>query len=112
MVAGSFVGWAGKAMGSGRAGPALRGNQQFKCMPKVKRCLTIFHERNIWAMPWEVEFTNEFGAWWAELDEVRQDRVAAAVDLLAVHGPSLQFPHSSGINGSRHAHMRELRVQS
>jgi hypothetical protein len=27
-------------------------------------------------------------------------------------GPALPFPHSSGINGSRHAHMRELRVQS
>jgi hypothetical protein len=25
---------------------------------------------------------------------------------------SLPFPYSSGINGSRHAHMRELRVQS
>ena len=29
-----------------------------------------------------------------------------------MHGPALPFPHSSGINGSRHAHMRELRVQS
>jgi hypothetical protein len=27
-------------------------------------------------------------------------------------GPKLPFPYSSGINGSKHAHMRELRVQS
>lgn len=27
-------------------------------------------------------------------------------------GPNLPFPYSSGINGSRHGHMRELRVQS
>jgi hypothetical protein len=26
-------------------------------------------------------------------------------------GPQLQHPYSSGINGSRHAHLRELRVQ-
>lgn len=28
------------------------------------------------------------------------------------YGPRLPHPHSSGIAGSRHAHMRELRVQS
>jgi hypothetical protein len=27
-------------------------------------------------------------------------------------GPQLPFPYSSGVNGSKHAHMRELRVQS
>jgi hypothetical protein len=27
-------------------------------------------------------------------------------------GPQLPFPYSSGINGSKHTHMRELRVQS
>ena len=27
-------------------------------------------------------------------------------------GPDLPFPFSSGIKGSRHEHMRELRVQS
>lgn len=35
-----------------------------------------------------------------------------SVDLLTEHGPQLDHPHSSKINGSRHAHMRELRVQS
>ena len=26
-------------------------------------------------------------------------------------GPTLPYPHSSGIHGSKHGHMRELRVQ-
>lgn len=34
------------------------------------------------------------------------------VSLLGKRGPQLPFPHSIGINGSRHEHMRELRVQS
>ena len=63
-------------------------------------------------MAWEVEYTDEFGNWWAELSEAQQDRIAATVRLLAAQGPSLPFPFSSGVQGSRHAHMRELRVQS
>ena len=63
-------------------------------------------------MPWEVEYTDEFGDWWAGLTETQQDRVAATVRLLGARGPSLPFPHSSGVKGSRHDHMRELRVQS
>jgi hypothetical protein len=38
--------------------------------------------------------------------------VTAAGLLLIEQGPQLPFPYSSGINGSQHAHMRELRVQS
>ena len=26
-------------------------------------------------------------------------------------GPQLPFPHSSGVKGSKHGHMRELRIQ-
>jgi hypothetical protein len=63
-------------------------------------------------MVWEVEYTDQFGDWWTELAESQQERLAAVVKFLATHGPALTFPHSSGINGSRHAHMRELRVQS
>jgi len=63
-------------------------------------------------MVWIVEYTDEFGAWWQDLNETHQDRIAATVTLLESFGPSLPFPHASGINGSRHAHMRELRVQS
>jgi hypothetical protein len=62
-------------------------------------------------MTWEVEYTDELGAWWAGLNEDEQASVAASVSLLEVKGPQLGFPHSSGINGSRHSHMRELRIQ-
>ena len=37
--------------------------------------------------------------------------LAASVQLLEARGPSLGHPHSSGIRGSRHGHMRELRTQ-
>jgi len=62
-------------------------------------------------MAWEVEYTDEFGAWWDDLDEGEQDSIDVVVDLLEAKGPGLRFPFSSGVNGSRHAHMRELRVQ-
>jgi hypothetical protein len=71
----------------------------------------IFHEGYIYAMKWEVEYTDEFGQWWSGLSEQEQISVAASVQLLEERGPSLGFPHSSGINGSKHGHMRELRTQ-
>jgi hypothetical protein len=40
-----------------------------------------------------------------------QESVAASVGLLERLGPDLPVPHSSGVVGSRHGHMRELRVQ-
>jgi len=61
---------------------------------------------------WEVEYTDEFGVWFAGLVDADQDAIDFTVDLLAAQGPALRFPHSSGIAGSRHSHMRELRVQS
>ena len=63
-------------------------------------------------MSWEVEYTNEFERWWSDLTERQQDALAAKVQLLMRYGPFLPYPHSSGIIGSRHGRMRELRVQS
>ena len=63
-------------------------------------------------MAWEIEYTDEFGDWWATLTETEQEDVDAYVQRLEARGPNLPYPHSSGINGSRHDHMRELRVQS
>lgn len=63
-------------------------------------------------MAWEVEFTDEFGHWWRSLSEGQQDDIAYSVSLLAELGPSLGFPHSSKVNSSRYAGMRELRTQS
>lgn len=62
-------------------------------------------------MLWAIEFTDEFSQWWDTLAEEAQDSIDVAVDLLEICGPTLPFPHSSGIKGSRHTHMRELRVQ-
>jgi hypothetical protein len=63
-------------------------------------------------VPWNVEYTHEFGAWWRELTDGERDDISAVAELLMEHGPQLSFPHSSGIEGSKHPHMRELRVQS
>jgi hypothetical protein len=63
-------------------------------------------------MAWEVEFTEEFGAWWDTLAEDQQDDIAHCVGLLAELGPALGFPYSSKVNSSRHGQMRELRTQS
>lgn len=62
-------------------------------------------------MAWEVEYTDEFGEWWASLTEAEQEDISSVVELLEKKGPQLPFPHSSGINGSKHSHMRELRIQ-
>jgi hypothetical protein len=62
-------------------------------------------------MSWNVEFTDEFGYWWNTLDEGEQDSIAVTVILLEQKGPMLPFPYSSGIEGSRHSHMREMRIQ-
>jgi hypothetical protein len=63
-------------------------------------------------MPLEVEYTNEFGAWFTQiLDDEERVRIVASVSLLEEYGPQLDHPHSSDIRGSRHGHMRELRIQ-
>jgi DNA-binding XRE family transcriptional regulator len=63
-------------------------------------------------MSWPVEYTDEFGAWWRTLGANAQDDIAAVVGVLEQRGPQLPFPYSSALSGSRHGHMRELRVQS
>jgi hypothetical protein len=60
---------------------------------------------------WEVEYTDEFGAWWDTLSEAEHEAVAFSVNLLREAGPSLGFPHTSGLHGSKHSVMRELRSQ-
>ena len=61
---------------------------------------------------WNLEYTNEFGDWWETLKEAEQDNIVATAELLTTLGPNLPFPYSSGVNGSKHQHMRELRIQS
>jgi hypothetical protein len=60
---------------------------------------------------WDVEFCDEFGQWWEGLNAAEQKSVDFTVSLLQQVGPTLKMPHSSGIEISRHTHMRELRIQ-
>jgi hypothetical protein len=63
-------------------------------------------------MEWQVEYTDEFDAWWGKLSEDEQVVVAAKVELLEKHGPSPPRPHSDVIVTSRHSNMKELRGKS
>ena len=60
-------------------------------------------------MAWEVEYTNEFEAWWETLDEEDQDAVQEAVERLMTHGPVQGRPWVDTLRSSRHANMKELR---
>ncbi len=59
---------------------------------------------------WDVEFTDEFGAWWATLDHDEQQTIDAAVRVLEQRGPGLGRPLVDTVKGSRHANMKELRA--
>ena len=64
-----------------------------------------------WNLGWNVEYADWFGLWWDGLTVEEQEDIVPVVRLLEEHGPGLRFPYSSGISGSRHSHMRELRIQ-
>ena len=57
---------------------------------------------------WDVEFTDQFEAWWNELAEEEQDAIAAVVEILQGIGPGLRRPLVGPIESSRHANMKEL----
>ena len=63
-------------------------------------------------MTWEIEYTDEFSQWWNVLGEPQQDDIISVIQLLEEKGPNLPFPYSSGVNASKHSHLRELRIQS
>lgn len=60
-------------------------------------------------MAWEVEYTDEFEAWWVSLTEEEQIELDAKIHLLQQQGPVLPRPHSDVIVTSKHANMKELR---
>lgn len=62
-------------------------------------------------MVWDVEYTEVFDGWWCGLDESEQIDIDAVIGLLEIKGPNLGFSYSSGVENSRHSHMRELRIQ-
>ena len=61
---------------------------------------------------WEVEYTEQFEAWWITLSIEEQRHIAQAVELLAEHGPSLGRPLVDTVTGSRHVNMKELRASA
>jgi hypothetical protein len=60
---------------------------------------------------WDIEFTDEFGSWWDGLTLHEQESIDFGVGLLIARGPTLPFPYSAQIKGSKFGEMRELRVQ-
>jgi hypothetical protein len=60
---------------------------------------------------WDVEYTDEFEAWWRTLSEQQQDALRFSVELLIASGPNLSRPHVDAVHGSKHNNMKELRTQ-
>lgn len=61
---------------------------------------------------WEVEYTDEFEAWWESLSLDDQKSLAQSVQIVSTFGPKLGRPHCDTVKGSRHSNMKELRTQS
>ena len=59
---------------------------------------------------WDVEFTEQFEAWWDTLSPEEQQSIDAAVRVLEQRGPALGRPLVDSVEGSRHANMKELRA--
>lgn len=60
-------------------------------------------------MTWEIEYTDEFEAWWQTLSAADERSVAEAVEQLEAHGPALGRPFVDTLRDSRHANMKDLR---
>ena len=61
---------------------------------------------------WEVEYTDEFEAWWETLSAGEQAAVAVRVELLEQQGPKLRRPVVGKIESSAfNPQMKELRVE-
>lgn len=58
---------------------------------------------------WEIELTDEAQVWIESLSDSEFAAMAAAIDRLELHGPSLGRPTVDTISGSRHHNMKELR---
>jgi hypothetical protein len=62
-------------------------------------------------MATEIIVTDAFAEWYERLSLEEQLSVRRYVTMLQTAGATLPFPYSSGIQNSRFAAMRELRVQ-
>src|SRR5579859_8089163 len=60
-------------------------------------------------MIWEIEFTDEFGAWFSRLSPLEQERIDAAVMKLAELGPALGRPLADTLEDPEMPNLKELR---
>jgi len=60
---------------------------------------------------WTIYLTHEFECWLATQPQPLQEDVLAALGLLKIKGPHLGRPYADTLKGSRHAGMKELRIQ-
>lgn len=63
-------------------------------------------------MPYEVNYTAEFGDWWESLTVKQQVHIDARVRLLEQFGPALGRPAVDRIHLSAFQNMKELRCSS
>lgn len=61
---------------------------------------------------WVILMWTDVESWLVDLDEDTYIRVAAAIDLLSIEGPTLGRPLVDRVSGSRHHNMKELRPTS
>ena len=63
-------------------------------------------------MAWDVLFDDDFAVEFAELGGEVKIGIEALIILLQDFGPQLGRPHADRLNGSRHANMKELRLNA
>jgi hypothetical protein len=63
-------------------------------------------------VPYEVNYTEEFGDWWETLTMEQQEDIDARVRLLEEFGPALGRPTVDRIHMSAFQNMKELRCSS
>lgn len=73
--------------------------------------LTPYGYKAIMAMAWTVFFHEEFDVELQVLDQDLQDELLAHAKLLQEFGPQLGRPAVDSLKGSKHANMKELRVE-
>jgi len=59
---------------------------------------------------WDVETTDVFDGWFADLSNQERGEIEAKVNLLEMFGPALRRPHADTLGGSKFANMKELRA--
>jgi len=61
---------------------------------------------------WDVDLHDDFVPEYRELHKDVQDELLANIELLEHSGPQIGRPRADTLNGSRHANMKELRLDA